>query len=154
MSDSLPPHELYSSWNSPGLNTGIGRLSLLQEIFPTQDSNQGLLHFRQILHQLSYQGSHQFSSVAQSCPTLCHPMDYIVHGIFQARILEWAAIPFSRGSSQSRDRNQVSCIAGRFFTSHQEKVGDSKKTNLAQNISASSHSSCCNCFRVEMSSCV
>ena len=42
--------------------------------------------------------------VAQSCPTLCHPMDYIVHGIFQARILEWAAIPFSRGSSQPRDR--------------------------------------------------
>ena len=38
--------------------------------------------------------------VAQSCPTLCNPIDYTVHGILQARILEWAAIPFSRGSSQ------------------------------------------------------
>ena len=41
--------------------------------------------------------------VAQSCPTLCDPMDYTVHGILQARILEWAAFPFSRGSSQPRD---------------------------------------------------
>ena len=45
--------------------------------------------------------------VAQSCPTLCDPMDYTVHGILQARILEWAAFPFSRGSSQPRDRTQV-----------------------------------------------
>ena len=44
-------------------------------------------------------------------------MDYTVHGILQARILEWVAFPFSRGSFQSRDRTQVSCIAGRLFTS-------------------------------------
>ena len=44
-------------------------------------------------------------------------MDYTAHGIIQARILEWVAIPFSRGSSQSRDRTQVSHIAGGFFTS-------------------------------------
>ena len=43
--------------------------------------------------------------------------DYPVHGIFQVRILEWVAFPFSRGSSQPRDRTQVSCIAGGFFTS-------------------------------------
>ena len=55
--------------------------------------------------------------VAQSCPTLCHPMDYTAHGILQARIPEWGAIPFSRGSSQPRNWTQVSCIAGRFFTS-------------------------------------
>ena len=55
--------------------------------------------------------------VAQSCPALCDTMDYTVHGILQARILEWIAFPFSRGSSQPRDRPQVSCIAGRFFTS-------------------------------------
>ena len=54
--------------------------------------------------------------VAQSCLTLCNPMDYIVHGILQARIPEWVAFPFSRGSSQPKDRTQVSCIAGRFFT--------------------------------------
>ena len=46
--------------------------------------------------------------VAQSCPTLCDPMNYIVHGILQARILEWVAFPFSRGSSQPRDQTQVS----------------------------------------------
>ena len=48
---------------------------------------------------------------------LCDPMDYIVHEILQASILEWVAFPFSRGSSQPRDRTQASHIAGRFFTS-------------------------------------
>ena len=53
----------------------------------------------------------------ESCPTLCDPKDYTVHGILQARILEWVAFPFPRGSPQPRDRTQVSCIAGGFFTS-------------------------------------
>ena len=58
--------------------------------------------------------------VAQLCPTLCDPMDYSplgssVHGILQARILEWVTISFSRGSSWPRDRTWVFCIAGRFF---------------------------------------
>ena len=48
--------------------------------------------------------------VAQSCPTLCKPMDYTVYGILQAKILECIAFPFSRGSSQPRDQTQVSCI--------------------------------------------
>ena len=61
------------------------------------------------------------SEVTQSCPTLCHPMDYSlpsssIYGIFQARILEWAATAFSRGSSRPRDRTQVSHIVGRGFT--------------------------------------
>ena len=55
--------------------------------------------------------------VAQSHPTLCNPKDYTVCGILQARILEGVAFPFSRGSSQPRDRTQVSRIAGGFFTS-------------------------------------
>ena len=59
--------------------------------------------------------------IAQSCVTLCDPMDYSppdssVHGISQARILEWVAIPFCKGSSQPREQTWVSCIAGRFFT--------------------------------------
>ena len=63
----------------------------------------------------------EWSEVTQLCPTLCDPMDSSlpgssVHGIFQARILEWAAISFSRGSSEPRDRTQVSCIADRHFT--------------------------------------
>ena len=60
-------------------------------------------------------------NVAQSCPTLCNPMDYTVHGILQAKILEWVAVPFSKGSSQPRDQTQVSRIAGRFFTSWDTK---------------------------------
>ena len=59
--------------------------------------------------------------VAQCCPTLCDPMDCSLpgssaHGVLQARILDWVAIPFSRGSSQPRDQTQVSHIAGGFFT--------------------------------------
>ena len=54
MSDSLLPHELYSPWNSPGQNTGVGSLSLLQGIFPTQGSNPGLPYCKQILYQLSH----------------------------------------------------------------------------------------------------
>ena len=53
--------------------------------------------------------------VAQSCPTLCDPMDCTVHGILQARILEWVAFPFSKASSQPRDQTQVSRIVGGFF---------------------------------------
>ena len=97
MSDSLRPHGLYSPWNFPGQNTGVGSLSLLQGIFPTQGSNPGLPHCRQILYQLSHKGS--------------------------PRILEWVAYPFSRGSSWPRGQGQepgswtgVSCIAGGFFT--------------------------------------
>ena len=59
--------------------------------------------------------------IAQSCPTFCDPLDhsppvFFVHGILQARILEWVAIPYSRGSFQSRDWTWVSCNASRYFT--------------------------------------
>ena len=57
VSDSLQPHGLCSPWNSPGQNTGVSSLSLLQWIRPTQGSNPGLPHCRWILYQLSYQGS-------------------------------------------------------------------------------------------------
>ena len=56
----------------------------------------------------------------QLCPTLCNPMDYTVHGILQARLLEWVAFPFSRGSSQPRNQTQVSHIAGGFLTNSYE----------------------------------
>ena len=65
VSDSLQPHGLYSPWNSPGQNTGVRSLSLLQGIVPTQGSNPGLLHCRQFLYQLNHKRSpyisHQFS---------------------------------------------------------------------------------------------
>ena len=57
--------------------------------------------------------------MSQTCPTLCDPRDYTVHGILQTRILDWVAFPFSRRSSQPRDQTQVSLIACRFYPSHQ-----------------------------------
>ena len=85
--DSLWPH---SPWNSPGQNNGVGSLSLLQGIFPTQGSNSGLPHCRKIIYQLNHQGN--------------------------LRILEWVAYPFSNGSSWPRNRTGISCVAGGFFT--------------------------------------
>ena len=68
MSDSLRPHGLHSPWNSPGQNTEVGSLPLLQRIFPTQESNQDLLHCRQILYQLS-----------DACVCLKHKVIYFIH---------------------------------------------------------------------------
>ena len=72
--------------------------------------------------------------VAQLCPTFCDPMDRSppgssAHGISQARILEWVAVPFSRRSFQPRDQTQVPCIAGRFFTA--EPLGNDSQVSVA-----------------------
>ena len=77
-------------WNSPGQNTGVGSLFLLQGIFPTQGLKPGLPHCRWTLYQLSNKGS--------------------------PRTLEWVAYPFFRGSSQPRNQPGVSRIASGFFT--------------------------------------
>ena len=76
----------------------------------------------------------KWSEVTQSCPTLCEPMDCSllcssVHGIFQARELEWVAISFSRGFSSPRDRTQVSRTVGRHFTIWATR--DSKNKNIS-----------------------
>ena len=109
-------------------DTGVGGHALLQGIFPTQRLKLGLLHRRQILYRLNHQGSPKNAcacllshfSHAWLCATLwtivCQAS---VHEIFQARILERVAMPFSRGSSRPRDCTHVSCgssIAGGFFT--------------------------------------
>ena len=75
----------------------------------------GILHYSHCFLKVKW------SEVAQSCPTLCDPIDCSlsgssVHGIFQARVLEWIAISFPRGSSRPRNRIWVSRIAGRRFT--------------------------------------
>ena len=62
VSNSLGPHGIYSPWNSPGQATGVGSLSLLQKIFPTQGLNPGLPHCRWILYQLSHKGSPYYVS--------------------------------------------------------------------------------------------
>ena len=90
VSNSLWPHGLQSPWNSPGQNTGVCSLSLLQGIFPTQGSNPGLPNCRRILYQLSHKGS--------------------------PRMLEWVAYPFSSGSSGPRNWTGVSCVVGGLFT--------------------------------------
>ena len=86
VSDSLWPHGL---WNSPGQNTGVRSLSLLQGIFQIQGSNPGLPHCRRIFYQVSHKGS--------------------------PGILKWVAYPFSSGSYPPRNQTSVSCIAGGFF---------------------------------------
>ena len=93
VSDSLQPH--YSPWNSPGQSTWMGSLSLFQGIpspgdLPNPGIKPSLPHCRWILYQLNHKGS--------------------------PRILEWVAYPFLIISSQPRNRTEVSCIAGRFFT--------------------------------------
>ena len=65
---------------------------------------------------MGYSPAAAAAKLLQSCPTLCDPMDYAICGILQARILEWVAFPFSRGSYQPRDQTQVSHITGGFFT--------------------------------------
>ena len=73
----------------------------------------GTLHLEQFWRSLSTDCV--CVKVTHLCPTLYDPMDYTVHGILQARMLEWVAFPFSRGSSQLRDQTQFSHIAGGFF---------------------------------------
>ena len=75
------------------------------------------------------------SEVPQSCRTLCNPMDcsppgYSVHGIFQAGMLEWVAISFSRGSSPPRDRTWVSCFADGFFTNWATREAQNTKSAI------------------------
>ena len=88
---------IYSPWNSPGHNTGVGSLSLLQGTFPTQGLNPGLPHCRWVLYQRSHLGS--------------------------PRILEWVAYPFSSRSSWPRNRTGIFCTAGGFFTNWATRVG-------------------------------
>ena len=142
----------------------MGRHSFLQGIFPTQRFNLGLSHCRQILYHMSHEGGPQrmeknwekwtlqifckvlylllllFSHWVQSVQFFCNPMDCSppgspVHGILQARILEWVAISSSRGSSWPRDRTLISlspALAGGFFL---EALWDSGVTLKAQLLS-------------------
>ena len=156
-------HQVPLTLEFPIKNMEVGSHSFLQGIFPTQGSSPGLLHCRHILYCVSHQGSPRIlewvaypylqgifptqesnwgllhwkwsHGVAQSCP------GFSVHRIFQARVLEWVAISFSRGSSWPRDWTQVSCIAGRCFTLWATREADSLpaeppgKPSLSLNIS-------------------
>ena len=88
MSDSLWPHGLYNPRNSPGQNTEVSSLCLLQVIFPTQGLNPGLPHCRQLLYQLSHREAPEY----------------------------WSGLSLLQCISPTQELNWVSCIAGRFFT--------------------------------------
>ena len=110
LSHGLWPSRLLCPWDSPGKNTGVGGHSLLQDIFLTHGLTSRLLcllHWQSSSLPLAPPGKPK--NVTQLYPTLWEPKDCSltgssVHGILQTRTLEWVAIPFSKGSSQLRDR--------------------------------------------------
>ena len=153
MSPALQVNSLPSKPPGKPKNTGVGSLSLRLGIFPTQKSNQGLLHCRQILYQLSYQGSPkrelfssvQFNSVAQSCPTLCNSMDCSTPGLnvhhqlpeFTQTHVHWdsdAIQPIYPLSSPSRPAlylSQHQCLfQSQFFTAGGQSVGVSASASV------------------------
>ena len=111
MSDSLQPHRLYSPWNSPGQNTRVSSLSLLQRIFPTQRLNLGLLQCRRILYQLSHKGSPHASK--------------IMFKILQARLQQYVnrELPDVQAGFRKGRASEI-----KFLTS----IGSSKKTREFQ----------------------
>ena len=125
----LQPSRLLCPWDIPCKITGVGCQFLLLGIFPTQGSNTHLHCRRFFTTEPPGKSSAQVhacvcAKLLPSCPTCCNSMDHSppgcsVHGISQARILEWVALLPSRGSSQPWDRTCEccnSCTAGRFFT--------------------------------------
>ena len=143
VSDSLWPHGLYSPWNSPGQNTGVATGAAVPfsrgssqprdwtqvsriagrflTIWATREACSWVVPFLINWYMCVYA-----CPVPQWCPLFCDPMDYNPSGssvprVSQARILEWVAISFSRGSSQPKDLTHVSCIGRQIFyhVSHQ-----------------------------------
>ena len=127
-STTAPPNKLAlkrlkSTLNSGKFLTGLRAYSLAQMLTKskTKCPLDKYIIISKYLHNLYGRKEVEGSEVAQSCPTLFDPTDCSlqgssVHGILQARVLEWVAISFSRGASQPRDQTQVSCIVGRRFT--------------------------------------
>ena len=138
---TLQPCGLYSPWNFPGQNTGVGSLSLLQGIFPIHGLNPALPHCRRILYQLSHRGKPKNTGVGSlsllqgifptqgSNPALlhCRWILYQLSHMGSPIILDWVAYPFSSRSSPTQKSNRISfwvlpqtqessCIAGGFFT--------------------------------------
>ena len=128
----LHDHLQYWGTKTVGLaRIALLRLNFLEHLVYTRNKTQGrnkpscscCVVGMEGIHRKAQRlsGSIHLVIVTQSCPTLCDPTDCSlpgssVHGILQARILEWIAIPFSRRTSQPRDWTLVSCLTGRFFT--------------------------------------
>ena len=108
---AVAPHSHTLAWRIPGKGEPGG--------LPSMGSHRVRHNWSDLAAAAAAMHIHGQSS--PSCPTLCNPMNYSppsysVHGILQARILQWVAMPSSRGSSRPKDWIWVSCIAGRFFT--------------------------------------
>ena len=117
VSNSLQPYGLYSPWNSPGQNTGVGSLSLLQGIFPTQGSNPGLLHCRQILYCLSHKESPRrsnscFKIVAfiEGFPWARSCLRRVTHSFLTAALVGSGLSPFYRWGSWGTERWSHLCV--------------------------------------------
>ena len=106
--DSVEEESMGSQESQTGLSNWTIQASSFQPMLHSKDCAELCLKVKEI-------------EVSQSCPTLCDPVDYSppgssIHGIFQARMLKWVAMPSCRGCSQPRDQTWVSCIEGRLFT--------------------------------------
>ena len=125
MNCSTPSSSVHGDFSDK--NTGVGYHLLLQAVFLTMGSNPSLLHWQVDSLPLSHQESPlfilesesvSFSVVSDSLgPSGLYPTTLLIHGIVQARILEWAAIHFCRGFSGPRSQTQIPCIVGRFLLS-------------------------------------
>ena len=108
-------HQAYI-WGLQGVNSG----RLIREEYQVWSTTEPMVLSHLFLSSIPQPDIMKWSELAQSCPTLCDPVDCSppgssFHGILKARILEWIAISFSRGSSQPRDRTRVSRMTGRCF---------------------------------------
>ena len=114
---------LFSLWHHLFILSGVISSLFSSSILSTYQPEEFIfpchiiLPFHTVQYRISILNMYSMKvKVSQSCLTLCDPIDYTVHGILQARILEWVALPFSRGSSQPRNLARVSCIASRCVT--------------------------------------
>ena len=107
VSDSLQLHGLYSPWNSPGQDTGVGSLPLLQGIFPTQGSNPGLPHCRWILYQLSQKGSLKRAGYI-------YTMEYYAamkKNTFESVLMKWMKLePIIQSEVSQKEKHQYSIL--------------------------------------------
>ena len=108
-------------WANSGRQWRAGKLGMLQSMAMQRSDMIYWLNNNNIQPLCNFLFLWGEGEVAQLCPTLCNPTDCSlpgssIHGIFQARVLKWVSISFSRGSSQPRDRTQISHIVGRCFT--------------------------------------
>ena len=137
MSDSLRPHVLHHSRPPcPSPTHGVHPNPCLLSQWCPPIISSSVVPFSS--HPQSFPASGSFQMiVTHSCPTLCNLMDspsFSVHGILQARILEWIAIPFARGSSWLKDQTQTSCIASSFLTIWATQIRNYYISNFSANL--------------------